>query len=82
MLCNQNGLTCINTTKTPEDRIRIKKPAFARTTHRFWYLQNVSYYTNTPGVKEGRGRRGKDEREGRETDGGRERREKNKKVRT
>lgn len=74
-MCNENSLTCIDTTKNPEDRIRIKKPAFA-ISHRFWYLQNISYYTNAPGVKKGGG---EDEGERRETDGGRERRERKKK---
>lgn len=58
MICNQNGLTCTGTTKNPEDRISIKKTAFVRITHRFWYLQNVSYYTNAPGVKRGNKKKG------------------------
>lgn len=77
MMCNQNGLACMDTTKNPKGRIIIKKRAFARTTHRFWYLQNISYYTNAPGVKGGcKNKKKKDEGQGREIDGGRERREK------
>lgn len=32
-------------------REQIKKLAILRTAHRFSYLQDVSYYTNAPGIK-------------------------------
>lgn len=80
-MCNQNGLICTDTTNTPEDRIRIKKQHHLQETPTdFWYLQNISYYTNAPGLKEKQTKK-KDKREERKIDGKRERREK-KKVRT
>jgi len=41
-------------------REQIKKLAILRTAHRFSYLQDVSYYTNAPGInkKKKRGERG------------------------